>query len=194
VQRRQEHRDLFPSTKQRFPGYLIRARYGGGETKKEAQSSTDKLCLLQNSGSLLPGPHAIQRGRVKTEVKSIVTVCPLQNSDFLATWAVLDTGGGARHQRWDRVQPSDLAEKGSARQQAEPSRRRGDGAAWQVCRRRAGATQRTKCQASCRERIRWHEQGTTLARIRDTSKRGHAPKREHEKNRGGRPPPPLRSV
>ena len=37
------------------------------------------------------------------------------------------------------------AEKGSARengQQAEPSRRRGDGAAWQVCRRRAGTTQR----------------------------------------------------
>jgi len=88
------------------------------------------------------------------------------------------------------------AEKGSARengQQAEPSCRRGDGAAWQVCRRRAGATQRAKCQASCRERIRWHKQGTTSARIRDTSKRGHAPKREHKQNRGrggGAPPPP----
>jgi len=87
--------------------------------------------------------------------------------------------------QWQWPMGNGCAEKGSARengQQAEPSRRRGDGVAWQVCRRRAGATQRAKCQASCRERIRWHEQGTTSARVRDTSKRGHAPKREYEKN------------
>ena len=91
------------------------------------------------------------------------------------------------------------AEKGSAREngkQAEPSRRRGDGAAWQVCRRSARAQHSGR---SVRHRVESVYDGTNKEQRRrasatrqkgDTHQKGNTNRIEAE----GGAPPPLRSV